>query len=169
MPKKYSDEFKLKLVLEYLEGKSGGTRTLAAKYGMSHSQLRRWIDLYKEGGSDALFSVQRSYDGDFKVAVVEYMQEHSMSARKTAAHFGIQAPPTVTKWERIYFEEGKEALYLERRGGARSMPKKKKPLKDVNSNEDLLAEVQRLRMENEYLKKLNALIQEKEKAEQQKK
>lgn len=34
-----------------------------------------------------------------------------------------------------------------------------------DKNEDLLAEVQRLRMENEYLKKLNALVQEREKSE----
>lgn len=34
----------------------------------------------------------------------------------------------------------------------------------LETNEDLLAEVQRLRMENEYLKKLNALIQEREKS-----
>lgn len=40
----------------------------------------------------------------------------------------------------------------------------KKPRKP-KKNEDLLAEVQRLRMENEYLKKLNALIQEREKLE----
>ena len=33
------------------------------------------------------------------------------------------------------------------------------------TEEDLIAEVQRLRMENEYLKKLNALIQEREKSE----
>ena len=36
---------------------------------------------------------------------------------------------------------------------------------NVDTNEDLLAEVQRLRMENAYLKKLNALIQEREKSE----
>lgn len=41
--------------------------------------------------------------------------------------------------------------------------------KNINENEDLLAELQRLRMENEYLKKLNALIQEREKSEQKKK
>lgn len=35
---------------------------------------------------------------------------------------------------------------------------------NVEENEDLLAEVQRLRMENEYLKKLNALVQEREKS-----
>ena len=43
--------------------------------------------------------------------------------------------------------------------------KPRKPKKNVSENEDLLADVQRLRMENEYLKKLNALIQEREKSE----
>jgi transposase len=42
--------------------------------------------------------------------------------------------------------------------------KPRKPKNDVQTNEDLLAEVQRLRMENEYLKKLNALVQEREKS-----
>lgn len=36
---------------------------------------------------------------------------------------------------------------------------------NIETNEDLLAEVQRLRMENEYLKKLNALIQKRERSE----
>ena len=39
--------------------------------------------------------------------------------------------------------------------------------KDVNENADLLKEVQYLRMENEYLKKLIALVQEREKSEKQ--
>ena len=42
--------------------------------------------------------------------------------------------------------------------------KNKVEKKNIESNEDLLAEVQRLRMENAYLKKLNALIQEREKS-----
>ena len=37
------------------------------------------------------------------------------------------------------------------------------PKFDKKENEDLIAEVQRLRMENEYLKKLTALVQEREK------
>jgi transposase len=44
-------------------------------------------------------------------------------------------------------------------------PKNKKLDKTVE--EDLIAEVQRLRMENEYLKKLNALVQERIKREKQ--
>ena len=107
-----------------------------------------------------------TYTGDFKVTVVEYMHTTGASLRKTAAHFNIPSRESISKWERIYFEEGKEALYEERRGRAGKMGTKR-PRKNKNTietNEDLLAEVQRLRMENEYLKKLNALIQEREKS-----
>lgn len=127
--------------------------------------------MYKNGGTKGLTTVQRTYDGAFKIYVVEYMHQNSMSIRQVTAYFGIQSVATVLKWERIYYEEGKEALYVERRGGSRKMRTKKpsKSKRDLNENEDLLAEVQRLRMENEYLKKLNALIQERERSEQKKK
>ena len=97
------------------------------------------------------------------------MHIHSLSAKATAIHFGIASHATVLHWERIYYEEGPEAL-LEERRGRNKMGKKRgrKPKKSVNENEDLLQEVQRLRMENEYLKKLNALVQEREKSEQKK-
>ena len=48
-----------------------------------------------------------------------------------------------------------------------SKPRKKKLSKEVE--EDLISENQRLRMENEYLKKLNALVQERIKRENKKK
>ena len=168
--KKYSNEFKLQIVQEYLEGKNGGFETLQAKYGVAYSQIRSWVYLYKTGGIEYLTKVRRTYSGDFKVHVVEYMHQHSMSLTLAAAHFGIQSVSTVAKWERIYYEEGIEALYKERRGRSKKMTGKKKgrpPKKDVNENEDLLKEVQRLRMENEYLKKLMALVQERERSEQE--
>ena len=99
------------------------------------------------------------------------MHENSLSLNQAAAMFGTPSPTTIAKWERIYYEEGKEALLEERRGRKHMSTKTSKETKkkNVNENEDLLAEVQRLRMENEYLKKLNALIQEREKSEQKKK
>lgn len=114
-----------------------------------------------------LCTTSGTYSGDFKIAVVEYMHNTGASLRQTAAHFNIPSKESVAKWERIYYEEGKDALYEERRGRAPKMGSKRAPAakKNTDKNEDLLAEVQRLRMENEYLKKLNALVQEREKSE----
>ncbi len=137
---------------------------------MPKAQLRRWVHLYEQHGAEGLFKVSATYSGEFKIHVVEYMHEKQMSIIETANHFCIPNHSTVIKWERIYYEEGPEAL-LEERRGRKNMGKKNssKPKKNVNENEDLLAEVQRLRMENEYLKKLNALVLEREKSEQKKK
>ena len=168
--RKYSDEFRLEVILEYLSGTTGGFSTVAKKYGMDRSMLRRWVHAYEKHGSEGLCRVLGTYSGEFKIYVVEYMHSNSLSLRETASHFCIPSAPTISKWERIYYEEGPDAL-LEERRGQKNMGNKKssKQKKDVNENEDLLAEVQRLRMENEYLKKLNALVLEREKSERKKK
>ena len=168
--KKYSNELRLKIVKEYLAGNCGGFHVLGTKYGISYSIIRRWVHQYEIHGVEGLIGGRGSYSGEFKVHVVEYMHDKHMSLTSAANHFCIPSVPTLSKWERIYYEEGKEALLKERRGCKRMS--KKKPVKqknDVNQNEDLLAEVQRLRAENEYLKKLNALVQERERSEQKKK
>ena len=168
--KKYTDEFKLNVVMAYLDGHSGGYDRLSEKYGIERSRIRRWVALYKAGGIEQLTRVTRKYSGEFRIYVVEYMHQNSISTRKAAATFGIQSAPTISKWERIYYEEGKAALMKERRGRRKDMSKPKKtqvPNNDVNENEDLLKEVQYLRMENEYLKKLIALVQERERSEQE--
>ena len=168
--KKYTAEFKLKIVQEYLDGHTGGYDRLSDKYGIERSMIRKWVALYKAGGIDHLTRVTRTYGGEFKAHVVEYMHQTPTSVRQAAAIFGVPSPSTVSKWERIYYEEGKEVLFEERRGRKNSMPDKKKATpkkKDVNENADLQKEVQYLRMENEYLKKLIALVQEREKSEKQ--
>ncbi len=163
--KMYSTELKLEIVQRYLQG-DAGVKKLAEEYHVHKGDIQKWRDAYLEHGIDGLNTRPKSYSGDFKVSVVEYMHNTGSSLRKTAAHFNIPCRDLITRWERIYYEEGKEALYIERRGRASTMRiKKPRKPKKVNENEDLLAEVQRLRMENEYLKKLNALIQEREKSE----
>ena len=164
--KMYSTELKLEIVTKYLKG-GIGIKRLAKEYHVTFGDIQKWRDAYLEHGIEGLCTTHGTYTGDFKIAVVEYMHNTGMSIRKTAAHFNIPSFYTVSRWERIYYEEGPDALREERRGRIRTMGKKRgrKPKKNVDTNEDLLAEVQRLRMENEYLKKLNALIQEREKSE----
>lgn len=161
----YSTELKLEIVERYLKGDIGIKR-LAKEYHISFGDIQKWRDACQEHGVAGLNTTHGTYTGDFKVSVVEYMHNTGASLRKTAAHFNIPSFRTVSQWERIYYEQGKDALYQEQRGRANKLGEKRprKPKANPDVNEDLLAEVQCLRMENEYLKKLNALIQKREKS-----
>lgn len=90
----------------------------------------------------------KRYTPEFKIKVVETMHREKLSYRETARQFDIPNS-RVTAWERIYLEEGAEGLYVERRG-RKSTGRSPKIKKEVE--EDLIAEVQRLRAENAYLK-----------------
>ena len=166
--KKFSAALKLEIVQKYLNGE-GSLLTLSSEYLVHHSAIQKWRDLYLKHGMEGLIPKRNTYSRDFKAYVVEYMHNTGLSLCKTAAHFNIPDKNIISKWERIYYEEGKQALYFERRGRKSPMAniKKHKPKQNVNLNEDLLEELQRLRMENEYLKKLNALIQKREKSKNQ--
>ena len=104
----------------------------------------------------------KRYTGEFKQQVVEAMMKEKLSYCEAARQFDVGDDKRVAAWERIYLEEGPEGLYVERRGrsskGGGRPPQQLKP----EVEEDLIAEVQRLRAENAYLKKLRALIQEEE-------
>ncbi len=168
---KYSDEFKLQVVKYCIEGKHSRNGTAKEFNIPSSTIVKEWIKKYKEHGVEGLIKQQKSsYSGEFKQSVIEYMHNNHLSATETAVHFRLGSTSVVLKWERIYYEKGPQALYEERCGRSRKMdskPKKKKLNKQVE--EDLIAENQRLKMENEYLKKLNALVQERIKRENKKK
>ena len=94
------------------------------------------------------------------------MMKEKMSYRETARQFEISNHHRVQDWERIYLTEGPEGLAIERRGrSSKGRPPKQLP-KQVE--EDLLAEVQRLRAENDYLKNLQALVLEDERRQHKK-
>ena len=96
----------------------------------------------------------KRYTPEFKIKVVETMHREKLSYRETARQFDI-SNSRVTAWEWIYLEEGADGLYAERRGRkSTGRPPK------IKKEKDLIAEVQRLRAENAYLKKLNALVAE---------
>lgn len=163
---KHSLELKFEIVQYYLTGKVS-FNDAAKKHHVSKSDVQKWVSAYRNHGLEGLSVTNGTYSGDFKLSVIAYMHRTGSSARQTAAYFNIPSYTTVCKWERIYLEEGADALFKERRGRGSHMiktDKDKKTKLKKETEEDLIAEVQRLRMENEYLKKLNALIQSKEKS-----
>ena len=125
--------------------------------------------------------INKKYSPEFKISVILDMREHHLGYCETVRkHFNIEDGKEVNyyhrvqRWERIYLEEGEAGFYIEKRGRATKMdnPKIGRPRKkqlDKQIEEDLIAENQRLRMENEYLKKLNALVQERIERERKKK
>lgn len=114
----------------------------------------------------------KKYTGEFKQMVVEIMRKENLSYCETASKFKVCDHHRIQNWERIYLEEGPEGLYIERRGRACSeggTRKGRPPKLDKKVEEDLIAEVQRLRAENAYIKKLNALVLEEERRNKRRK
>ena len=101
----------------------------------------------------------KRYTPEFKQQVIETMLKENLSYRETERQFGV-VRSRITAWERIYLTEGPEGFAIDRRGrGSKGRPPKQLP---EEIEEDLLAEVQRLRAENAYLKNLQALVLEDE-------
>ena len=112
------------------------------------------------------------YSPEFKIAVIMDMRENHLGKRETVRkHWQTNNRQeedlymkTLKRWERIYLEEGAAGLMTERRGRKSAGRPRKQPL-DKSVEEDLIAENQRLKeriqyleAENEYIKKLSALV-----------
>ena len=123
-------------------------------------------------------TIQQKYSAEFKIGVIMDMREHHLGYRETVRKYwnvsrgqDLNYINAVKRWERIYLEEGAEGLMKERRGRACSASGTRKgrpPKLDKKVEEDLIVENQRLRMEIEYLKKLDALVQKRLQEERKK-
>jgi len=95
--------------------------------------------------------------------VLNYLERTGASMIETAAVFNIPSHSTVRKWKQLFETGGIDALHPKEKGRP-SMKKKVNQNQPAEGSEEALrVELERLRMENAYLKKLQALIQEKEK------
>ena len=78
---------------------------------------------------------------------------------------GIPNEGTLYEWERRYKEQGVEGLQETRKGRQPTMQKEnKKPKPPVTREQELEAENSQLKMENANLKKMIALVEEREKS-----
>lgn len=168
---KYSFELKLEVVKDYLNGETGGYKSIAKKYDITNfSQVRDWVKNYENYGEEGLRikSTKTFYSGEFKLRVLQYRQYHNCSYREAANHFGVSNQATIANWQRQYLDEGFEGLNKSiGRPSIMSENKKKKDALNLTKSEK--EELIKLREENEFLraslayeKKLKALVQERE-------
>ncbi|WPK12168.1 transposase [Lysinibacillus louembei] len=157
---KYSEEFKLKVVLEYLQG-TLGYPLMAKKYQIgAESQVRRWVRAYKEFGRKGL-SVKKKkaiYSVQFKVDVLHFIKQTGASYQETAIQFKLNNPSLIANWNDKFLKEGVEGLQ-EKAKGRPSMSKKPQATptqKEMSREEQLERENELLRLEVAYLNKLKA-------------
>lgn len=152
---KYTFEDKLKMVLDYLDGNQG-YETIAKKYGMkSCTLLKNWVFNYKAYGADGLKprKTKSNHTLDFKLTVLNFIQETGSSYRDTAHHFKLHNPSMIAKWKRSYLKEGIEGL-KKPIGRPSKMTKKKKikPFKKRSITPSEVDRIQALEAENDYLR-----------------
>ena len=160
---KYSDEFKLKVVREYLTGPLG-YELLVRKYGIkSPTQLKNWVSAYKKQGAVGLLKKKKSevYSVQFKLDVLSFRNRTGASFTETALHFGLTNPPLIASWNKKLLEGGAEALdkpkgWSAMSDKAKNSQRRKQPVKEMTVEQKLKRENELLRLENEYLKKLRA-------------
>jgi transposase-like protein len=100
------------------------------------------------------------FHGELRQQVVEDVLKNKLSYSEAMRKHGISGKMTIQRWERIYLEEGAEGLYVDHRRGIPGTERSHQPAPGKQDEKTLLKEVERLRAENDYLKKLHALVSE---------
>lgn len=140
--------------------------------GITFFQCRLWIELYRYHGIEGIIRPEgcKNYDDSFKIKVIQHLIETGDSLLQTAAKFNIPSRETVRRWKKQWMSKAGEVLYqIEKE--RQTMPKKHTSTNDLNEKtmDELKQEIEYLRMENAYLKKLKALVQEKNTSKPKKK
>lgn len=161
---KFTDEEKILAVRRYLEGKEG-QKVIAESIGGTKGILQTWIRQYQQHGESSFKKDYTAYSADYKLKVLNYISEHGTSLREAAAIFNIPTHSLLSRWKKELETDGVDALIPKKKGRLVMKKEVNKPTPVEGSVEALQAEVERLRMENAYLKKLNALVQSKEKSQ----
>lgn len=173
---KHPEKFQLMVVEDYLGGTSG-FKEVAKRHQIAAPMVRKWVALFQQHGIDGLKRKVSQYDAAFKLKVLQYMWDNSLSYAKAAAVFNIRNATSVGTWDRRFRDEGLAAL---------ARPSNKELAKVTSTDnqdtkddapesgktltmKEVLAENQQLRMEVAVLKKLKALALAREAASAKKK
>ncbi|MGW6032898.1 transposase [Gordonia terrae] len=133
-----------------------GDRWVATKMGSSREAVKTLYQRWRIHGRGALVKkrVQGTYSFEFKVSLVQRFLagENALTLSQEA---GLSSPQQLKAWARIYRRDGVDGLKPKPRGRPRNQP-----VEELSELEQLRRENERLRAENAYLGKLQALRQQ---------
>jgi len=151
-------------VQQYLNGDTS-YRELARKLQVDASNIRYWVKLYQYHGEDAFNYRYTTYTAAFKLEVLQYIERTGHSIREASAILQIPDPSMVRRWKRKWEKGGIDALESSKKGHQDMTSPKKKDNSQTNDSDrpvdELIDELEYLRAENAYLKKLGTLVQKK--------
>ena len=168
---KYSWEFKLDCVNKYKNGEHitvAGSCTFRRSF-MNH--VREWVNIYDDLGVEGLkhSSTNKNWTPEKRFELVaKVLAGNSIKGIAKNAHIN---DGQLYQWVRRYNEKGMDGLQCKKGRPTKQFVMKKKDKKSklsVSEQEELKLLRERneyLEMENEYLKKLDALVSKREAAE----
>jgi len=163
---RYSKEYKLECIRMYKAGEKiehpGG-----CTYQTFIHKVRNWVKIYAALGEAGLEHRTTKRTWQDKMKMIERVLDGE-SFNEVALSNGFQSS-LLSKWYKIYQRSGVDGLKLDNRGRSPKMNKKPKPPNQPKTQKDLEQELEELRAENEYLKKLRALVQKRKDRQPKKK
>ena len=101
---KYTAEDKLNAVLRYLNGHES-YQEIADSLHTDQMTIFNWVKQFEHNGSEGFIKSYTNYSQQFKLDVLNFMNEKGMSSYDVAAIFNIPSPRLVREW-RKKFENG---------------------------------------------------------------
>ncbi|WP_211260004.1 IS3 family transposase [Pseudostreptobacillus hongkongensis] len=157
----------------YERRKKGETiSSLTKAFDVHESNIRYLITLIKKHGYDILRKDKnRTYSKDFKLQIINRILISHESINYVALDIGLVSSGILHNWLSKFKENGYNVIEKKKGRKPKSMTKPKKNNKTLSEKEkikQLEDEILYLKAENEYLKKLRALVQERELKEKKK-
>ena len=141
------------------EGRS--FHSIHVEYGINEDRLHVLWDQYQSEGKAGLLK-KKNIKADYalKKKIVLDIEENHLTLHAASLKYGASSQ-RISVWLKIYREEGLAALVrIKKRGRPPGMGRPKKKSKPLTELERLRKEVQELKTENALLKKVRALVEE---------
>ena len=158
----------------YERSKNGETVvSLAKSFNVNKIIIHYLIKLIRKYGYDVLGNGKnRLYSKEFKLQTISRILVNNESINSVAIDVGLASSSILHNWLSKFKENGYNVIEKKRGRKPKSMTKPKKrndkALSEKDKIKQLEDEILYLKAENEYLKKLRALVQERELKEKKK-
>lgn len=147
----------------YHKRKSGlGISSLSKQYGVKENNIAHLIRLIDKHGEDILRKDKNNYyTPELKLEIINKVIINKQSVKSTAIEYGLSSDGMLINWIKSYKKNG-YTIVEKKRGRTSTMKKVTKPINQNDKDAIIKSkdeEILRLKAENEYLKKLRAVVQ----------